>query len=563
MTTVSRDAAVSEALVLQAVGARLWTAVVLLDDAGVLQYANPSAGRLAASEPSAMVGLPFSEFVHRDDRDRMTALFEQVCLGIPVDGPIAVRVVALSGEMRDVEVLATDLRDQTGVQAVMVSIRDHTKRIEADAELRHRATHDETTGLLNRAGLRDRAERVLSQCEWLSITFVAVSGLDRINDAYGRDHAERAAAAIADRLTAEVGDDVVGSLGNGEFVVIARFLTGPPGELAGRLRHAVESCPTPLGVKCHLEVTIGMTIVRRGHRTVDDGIRDAATAAHFARTRGGSPVQAFNREMRDSMQARMQLECDLSDALLTDTIRVGFQPVIELSTGRIAGAEALLRWTPPISLDPRSNAPGAPPTIAHVVEVAEEVGLIVPIGARTIEQVLEVAAREVVRRNDYVLSVNLSARQLVEPDFVDFVRLCFERTGAEPRSIAFELTETSIMTDDRLACRTLSALRSFGCTIGIDDFGTGWSSLSRVRDLPIDFIKIDQAFIGELDGSGRTEPVVAAMVGIANAFGLGTVAEGIETAGQAHIVAELGCQLGQGYLFGRAEMEPDWLSGST
>lgn len=469
-------------------------------------------------------------------------------------------VGALSGDVRHVEILATDLRDQSGVQAVMVTLRDLNRRVEADAELQHHATHDEVTGLLNRLGLRRRADEILRSCEWLSVLFVAVTGLDRINDAYGRDAADRALATVADRLRAEAPEEVVGCVGNGEFVIVARSHTDSAGDFATRLRQAVNDCPLLVGVRCHLDVTIGMTIVRRGHRTVDEAIHDAATAARFARTRGGAPVQAFNRDMRDSIQARMRIESELTDALLADSFDVGFQPVIALATGAVIGAEALLRWTPPQRC---SDSIEALPSIAHIIEVAEEVGLIVPVGARMLSKVLDVASHDVVRDNGYVLSVNLSARQLVEPDFADFVRLGFERTAAEPRSIAFELTETAIMTDDRMACRTLDALRSMGCTIGIDDFGTGWSSLSRVRDLPIDFVKIDQSFIRELDGTGRTEPVIAAIVGIATAFGIMTIAEGVETVEQAAMVTQLGCDSGQGYLYGSAQIAPSWLAATA
>ena len=539
-----------DTLVLQAVGARLWTAAVLIDSAGQLTYANPAAGRLVQRQPSELIGRRFDAFVHRDDRERMRDLFDRICNGIPVDGPIPLRVCTRHDNIRHVEVLATDLRDQRDIHAVMVTIRDLSRRMAADAELQHHATHDELTGLLNRAGVRDRAADLSLVREWLSVIFVSVTGLDRINDAYGRDHADRATGLLASRLEAAAGDNIIGCVGSGEFVVVAGATNGSASALVRSLEQAVDECPSLLGVQCKLNVTIGITAIRRGHVTVDDAIRDAATAAHHARTRTGHRVQAFNNDMRNSMKARMQLECELADALLDDTIEVGFQPIVALATGERSGAEGLLRWTPP---------DGRHLSVTHVVEVAEEVGLIVPIGVRTLHRVLDAAAGPSVRASGLVLSVNLSARQLVEPDFVDVVRQGLERSGADPRSIAFELTETAIMTDSTLSCRTLSELRALGCWIGIDDFGTGWSSLSRIRDLPIDFVKIDHAFISELDGSGRTEPVVAAIVGIATAFGISTIAEGIETVEQARIATELGCDYGQGYLFGRAELRPGWL----
>jgi EAL domain-containing protein (putative c-di-GMP-specific phosphodiesterase class I) len=274
-----------------------------------------------------------------------------------------------------------------------------------------------------------------------------------------------------------------------------------------------------------------------------------------AKARGRARFEVFDADMRASVVRRLQVEAELRRALENDEMRLVYQPVIEVDTGRIAAVEALLRWDHPER--------GVVPPL-EFIPVAEESGLIVPLGEWVLRQAMAQSARwrEMGRSDEppIVVSVNLSARQVAERDLLRSVARALEDTGADARQIALEITETVLVNDTKAAAATLHALEELGVRLVLDDFGTGYSSLGYVKRFPLSFLKIDRSFVAALGESRRDAAIVSAIAEMSRALGARVVAEGVETEEQLSGARKLGCELAQGYLFSRP-LPPDEIDG--
>ena len=418
----------------------------------------------------------------------------------------------------------------------------------AEYQLSARAHLDDLTGLPNRRVFNDGLDAAITTARRTNLGFaVLFCDLDRfkeINDSLGHETGDRLLAIVGARLRAAVRDrDTVCRLGGDEFVALAEHCDAGGAERIAH--HIIDRLSEPYAVDNHtltIGVSIGIALYPEDGRDTDDLLRAADTAVYAAKTSGRGICCFFSRELATLARERVTIETGLRHALATDQFRLCYQPRVDAATRRVCGAEALLRWTSPELGD-------IPPR--RLIPVAEQSDLMGEIGAWVLEQACRDAAAWIRDTPGFTLAVNLSARQLRAPDFAEQVGHCLKRHGIAPERLELEISESALLAVCDQARATLFALAALGVTLSLDDFGSGWSSLGRMRELPIARVKIDSAFVHQLPLDTADDAVVRAIVALAAAFGLKVVAEGVETEDQfGHLVAA-GCNGAEGWLFGR------------
>ena len=423
-------------------------------------------------------------------------------------------------------------------------------RREAETRLVHQAYHDPLTDLPNRALLLDRLGQALARAgrrdETVGVLFLDLDRFKLVNDSLGHPAGDRLLIEVAARLggCARPGDTVA-RLGGDEFVVLLDGLaeTAEAGKVADQVAEALEA-PFALGEHdVAVTASIGVALAGPGQAGPSELLRDADVALYRAKERGKARYAVFDPGMGAGVRQRAALEADLRWALERGELRLAYQPLVELATGRVAAAEALARWAHP------ERGPVPP---AEFIPLAEDTGLIVPLGRWVLDEACRQARAWAEEHADPpVVAVNLSARQFQHPDLVEDVAEALLRSGLSPRLLELELTESAVMADPEAAVATLRQLKGLGTGLAIDDFGTGYSSLGYLRRFPLDLLKIDKAFVAGLGRIAEDAAIVEAVVGLAHTLGLRVVAEGVETADQAARLRGLGCELAQGYLFGK------------
>nr|WP_249420126.1 EAL domain-containing protein [Rhabdothermincola salaria] len=425
---------------------------------------------------------------------------------------------------------------------------------ETEGELRRLALHDGLTGLPNRTLLVDRIEHAAAAAQrdgaTLAVLVIDLDGFKLVNDALGHHVGDQLLVVVAERLVDAVrAGDTVARLGGDEFAVLCEGVHDVT-EAAMVAERVAEAMATPIaidGVETYVTASIGITARTGEEASADVLLREADGAMYRAKEQGRSRHEIFDTQMRDRAIERFDLTNDLRRALPRDEFRLVWQP--EVALARADGTEgvwveALLRWEHP------EHGLLAP---ARFIDVAESTGLINPIGEWALAQACRefCAWQESGRSAPSMVSVNLSARQLAQPDLVDRVKAVVAETGIDPTRLMLEITETAVMGDPVTSIARLGALRDLGLQIAIDDFGTGYSSLTYLRRLPVDCLKIDLTFVSGLTDSLRDRAIVEGIIALAHAVDLFTIAEGVESEAQAAELVELGCDWGQGYLWSR------------
>jgi diguanylate cyclase (GGDEF)-like protein len=448
--------------------------------------------------------------------------------------------------------------DVNFLQSVANVLAAAIERRRSEEETRHQALHDPLTGLPNRALFRDRLQHALARSrrrdDTLAVLFLDVDNFKVVNDSLGHEAGDELLTALAPRLAEAVrAGDTVARFGGDEFVLLCEEVVDEQEalEIAERVKQCFARPLSISGGEQFVTASIGVAMPSTGHDAPESLVRDADAAMYQAKERGRSRFEVFDADMRASAVKRLQVEADLRRALERDEMRLVYQPVIDVDSGRIVAVEALLRWHHPEH--------GVVPPL-EFIPVAEESGLIVPLGAWVLREAMRKAAhwRRFCREGEppLVVSVNLSARQMAERDLVSTVARLLEETGVDAPQIALEITETVLVEDTVAAAGTLHALQDLGVKLVLDDFGTGYSSLGYVKRFPLSFLKIDRSFVAGMGSNDRDAAIICAIAEMARALGARVVAEGVETEEQLVGVGKLGCELAQGYLFSRP-LPPD------
>jgi diguanylate cyclase (GGDEF)-like protein/PAS domain S-box-containing protein len=509
-------------------------------------------GRFAELSPSWRVvgwserelkAKPFSEFIHRDDREHTVAMIAKAKL--------APAVITFEARFRHTDGnwcwLAFKLRSDG--ETLYLAAKDVTER----KLLELRTIHDDLTGLPNRALVMDRLAHALHRevrsGGSVAVLFIDLDRFKSVNDTRGHETGDAVLVAAARRLETMVrAGDTVGRLSGDEFVVIAENLEGDPRAeaLADRI---VEGFKEPLEAgDQHVVVgaSVGMVLAdATGNVTPERLLREADTAMYRAKGAGRGRFELFDYVMRREVSDRLQLARELEDALPRGELRLEYQPVVSLSDGVVAACEALLRWD-----HPRRGV--VVPPVAFI-PLAEQNGLILPIGDWVLEQACRQAAEWRREGRDLSVSVNVSPSQLAQPGFADRVDAIVRRVGLPAQCLCLELVEATVARQPDRIGDTLRDLRSRGVRIALDDFGTGATSLAHFRGLPLDVIKLDRAFVSGLREGETSRAIVTALLSLADGLGMSVVAEGVEREDQAAELRGLGCGLVQGFWFGRPE----------
>ena len=418
----------------------------------------------------------------------------------------------------------------------------------ASGESRRQATHDDLTGLTNRKGLIAETRRVLAYTQWQgSRSALILLDLDRfkeVNDALGHPVGDEVLRRVAERLTAALRpDDMVARLGGDEFAVLLRSVRDERAalEVAERLSQSLDERLEINGQLIDVEASIGIAIAPE-HGIEYEGLMSRADIAMYQAKEDRSGAQVYDARRDASSSSRLGMLSALRLALASDELELHYQPKAHLADGSVAGVEALVRWRHPV----RGLVPPD-----EFIPVAEQSGLM----HRLTDAVLEMALRQVGEWSelglDVPMAVNVSFRDLLDDQFADRLARRLGEQALEPGLITLEITERVLTSDMERALRTLDALRRLGVRLSLDDFGTGWSSLRLLRELPVSEIKIDRSFVSRVAVDDEDATVVRAIVGLAHGLGLGVVAEGIETAVTWDTIADLGCDAAQGWHIAR------------
>jgi diguanylate cyclase (GGDEF)-like protein/PAS domain S-box-containing protein len=415
--------------------------------------------------------------------------------------------------------------------------------------LAHQSMHDPLTGLPNRLLFLDRLALATARGQ-RTRTRVAVLSLDlhrfkNINDSLGHTAGDELLVAVADRVgeTLRPGDTVA-RFGGDEFTILCEDLPEDSAraraiEIAQRLLAALGKPFVVRGADTYVSLSIGIALTTTGTETADELLRDADAAMYHAKNAGPGRIEFFDDTIRTRALVRHTTGNALHSAIQRDELRLYFQPIVRLADARCVGAEALVRWQHP------ERGLVSP---AEFVPLAEETGLVVPLGAWVLEHAAACAARWQQEQAGFTVAINLSARQL-GPDLAEQVAGVIRRTGVSPSNICFEITESVLMEDADAVSRVIEQLRALGVSFAIDDFGTGYSSLGYLKRFAVDTVKIDRAFVHGLAEDPGDRAIVSAVVGLAHALHLNVVAEGVETEGQLTALVALGCDEAQGYFF--------------
>ena len=532
--------------------------ILIVDDEDRVRYASPSATAVLGGDP---VGVPIYDVIHPVDRRRLADLLHAVRAGQGLSLPSSEnrnRAYEQGMDFRaldrrrtevTVELHCRDLRGDQSVAGLVVTMRDVTERRQLERELTHQAFHDSLTGLANRVLFADRLEHALARGardgSVVGVLFIDLDDFKIVNDTLGHAVGDQLLMAVAGRIAGALrADDTAARLGGDEFAALVENVQDPGAveETATRILAALAEPIMVDGEALQAVASIGITTTPEAD-TAAALLRQADLALYVAKGAGKNQWRRYQSHLHGAMVERLELRSALDHAVNEGHFLLQYQPIVDLVTDAAVGFEALVRWHHP------QRGVIAPD---QFIEVAEESGLIVPMGRWVLDQALHTVAqwqRILPAGHRPYVSVNVSVRQVRESGFVDQVRASLGYAGVPAQALMLEITETLLMGDDEQIWADLAVLQEMGVRIAIDDFGTGYSSLGYLRQRPIDVVKIDKTFIDEIVDDPQQMTLVSGIISLAHSLNLTVVAEGIESERHRDVLADLGCPLGQGYLY--------------
>ncbi len=527
--------------------------ITVVDAAGIIKYQSPSSEQLVGLSPDRLVGTPLRDLVLADDRDSFDELLATGLAKASVVMTGEFRVKHADGSIRHVDTIVSNLMADATVGGLVFNTRDVTDHRLLEEQLERRAFFDSLTGLPNRAVFRDRLDHALARSarrgDVLAVLLLDLDRFKFVNDSLGHDAGDELLVAVGSRIQqCSRASDTAARLGGDEFAILIEDDASEEAAvaLAGRLLETLTSPFEVRGREVFIGASIGIALDVGASGQPDELIRNADTAMYAAKGAGKGRCVVFQPSMHQRTLEFFEVQADLQRGLVRGEFVLHYQPIVDLETGSLRGVEALVRWLHPTQ---GSIMPGA------FIPVAEETGLIVPLGVWVLGEACRQAAEwrdRFPETSTLSMSVNLSMRQLLEPDLVPRVADVLADVDLDPRGLTLEITEGSLLQEMGETAAKLGALKELGAQLALDDFGTGSSSLGHLRQFPIDVLKIDKSFVDGLGDEGSdASALVRAIIELARTLHLTTVAEGIETSEQLAELRSAGCDLGQGYLFAK------------
>jgi diguanylate cyclase (GGDEF)-like protein len=511
--------------------------------------------RLLRSPAQQLLGTALTDLSHPDDVGELSSLIGRAMAtpGRRVSGEWRIR--QRDGTWLPVETVASSGTGDLDASGVVLNTRDLQERKALEQKLTFQAFHDPLTRLANRSLFRERVEHTLDRRNPgdMAVLFIDLDNFKTINDSLGHAAGDHVLVETAHRVRSSLrNEDTAARLGGDEFAVLLEDAdVTAAARVAERIRVALGTPFWVLGQEVYISASIGIA-VRRDNDSASDLLRNADVAMYTAKSKGKACFEIFEPAMHDAVVARLGMEAELRRAIERQEFVVHYQPIVRLETGEVIGAEALVRWQHPTR--------GMVPPM-EFIPLAEETGLIVPLGS----WILRTACRQLAEwqklrggGEPFVMNVNLSSRQLVRDIIADEVAAAVDESGIRANWLVLEVTETVLMADPVAAATALGHIRDLGVRVALDDFGSGYSSLSHLRRFPIDIVKIDKSFVDDVAHEGAESAIARGIIELGKAMNIQTVAEGIEMDEQAEILRTLGCELGQGFFFARPLAAEAW-----
>ncbi len=526
--------------------------ITVLDANGVVTYQSPSIERVLGYDVDEIEGTQFDWLLSEADRPRLRRL-------IAGDGggsggneahTLECALAHKNGTSLRFEVQHTDLLHDEHVRGIVLNSRDVSERKEFEDQLAHQAFHDPVTGLANRALFSDRVEHALMRSQRgfpdIAVVFIDLDDFKTVNDSLGHAAGDSVLQEVARRLQIAVRPtDTVARFGGDEFAVLLEGVndSAQAADAAARILHALELAYEIDGKQVFPRASVGICLVDREDAVPEAAelLRNADVAMYMAKRDSKGSYRVFEPAMHERVVERLELRAELQQAIETAQLELHYQPVVRLEGHTIVGVEALLRWQHP-------TRGTIPPN--QFIPLAEETGLIIEMGRWVLNEACREGAelqQRFERDEPLAISVNLSVRQLQSDSIVRDVRCALETSGLPPGSLVLEITESVMMSDTDFAVQRLEDLKALGVRLAMDDFGTGYSSLSYLSRFPVDILKMDRSFVG----AGENVALQSAIIALGASLDLDVVAEGIELPEQEQSLHDLGCEIGQGFLFAR------------